>query len=274
MDAGGRADAGHDADGSDPLPVPEPPRLSDWACPEGWLPSPYGEGEPWAFSACAPPVRRECDGASRQLPGEAECRRLGTPCPETEDGLPTEADLRSLAPGFEGEIRYVRAEAPGGGDGSRDAPFSTLADALERPGSGVIVALAPGVHRARAAVRGSVAVVGSCVGETTVQALPLRGGELPYQATLLLGDGDVLATNLRLTGARVGIRVENGLGTATVRSVLVEAAAWVGIIVIRSSPGILLEDVVVRDVVPPPADRFAAGLVVTESGGVRLRGAP
>ena len=136
--AGGAPDAGADAapDGAgseEPvLPAPDLPRLTDWECPEGWIPTPAGEGEPWAFSYCAPPPRRACEGASLQLPGDPECRRLGTACPEGGDGFPEEAELRALAPGFDGVIRYVDAGARLGGDGSRGAPFRTVAEASSR----------------------------------------------------------------------------------------------------------------------------------------------
>jgi len=258
------------------LPAPDLPRLTDWECPEGWIPTPAGEGEPWAFSYCAPPPRRACEGASLQLPGDPECRRLGTACPEGGDGFPEEAELRALAPGFDGVIRYVDAGARLGGDGSRGAPFRTVAEALARPASGAIVALAPGRFGGRIVPHGGVAIVGACTEGTVLEGPPPEGADdgAPFATVVLGGPGRSLVGNLTITGPRAGLSVEGLTGSVTVRQVLVEAPTWAGVKVLESEPGVLLEEVVVRDVVShgAGADETAFGLLVNESGGVTARG--
>ena len=269
-------DVGVDADGGDAgpvLPAPEPPRLADWPCPDGWSPVQAGGKEPWAFDYCTAPTRaEECRGATVQLPGEAECRLLGTECPPAGESFLPEAELRALAPGFDGPILYVDKNAARFGDGRPDAPFRSLEPALVGAGRGEIVTLAPGVYTTHAIVHGDVAIVGSCVAATTLRARALAGGESPFRATLRLGGpGEQLLTNLRLTGVRAGVAIEELAGTATVRQVLVEETAWAGVVVARSGPGALLEEVAIRDVLPAD-DRVSAGLVVARSAEVTWRG--
>ncbi|MCA9299574.1 MAG: hypothetical protein KDA28_10935, partial [Phycisphaerales bacterium] len=99
-----------------------------------------------------------CLGPSRLTPA-GRCEPVGSHCPMGADWL-GEAEIRELAPGFEGRILYAASEASSG-TGTRDAPFS-VTEALGASNEGDVIALARGVYGGVRVDRGGVAVVGAC----------------------------------------------------------------------------------------------------------------
>src|SRR5690349_3209327 len=122
-DAAATADAGDAAPdaGAGELPsgailgAPTPPELPRLTCAEGWR-SADGVCEPWPETGAA-----SCADDEAHFPGTPGCVRLGPAC--AADGWP-------VAPMGSGTVRWVRAGAASGGDGSQSAPFSTINEAL------------------------------------------------------------------------------------------------------------------------------------------------
>lgn len=127
-DAGVEADAG----GWAPSPVApaEPPRM---VCPDGWAPLDLPSGA----RVCDPfpGGRLDCGPTERQLPGQSACEPLGTSCPSGDFPDPPPA----------GAVVYVKAGAVGG-DGSRAAPFGTVAEGVAAAADGATVLIATGTY--------------------------------------------------------------------------------------------------------------------------------
>jgi hypothetical protein len=151
-------------------------------------------------------------------------------------------------------IRYVRAGAAAGGDGSRERPFATLAEATAREPTGTLL-LARGTHPVDAAarLRGAFAVVGAGVGVTTlrvtrgraaleavgagqdglvrgftVEATAAGGGGA--EAAIECRDGAALrGRDLRVRGALVGLRASGLDATLDLDGVTVLGAVSVGV---------------------------------------------
>ena len=151
-------------------------------------------------------------------------------------------------------IRYVRAGAAAGGDGSRERPFATLAEATAREPTGTLL-LARGTHPVDAAarLRGAFAVVGAGVGVTTLRVTRgraaleavgagqdglLRGftveataaGGGGAEAAIECRDGAALrGRDLRVRGALVGLRASGLDATLDLDGVTVLGAVSVGV---------------------------------------------
>lgn len=150
-DAGTEEDAGSEEDAGTwaPTPIMEAaaPRF---ACPDGWSEALLEGGvsvcDPWGGAP-----RATCVGASAHFPGDVGCSSIGTACPA--DGLPADvpADAIFVSPGASG-------------DGSRSAPFGTIAEALAAVADGGTVAIGVGTHVERLTVidRIDVRFVGAC----------------------------------------------------------------------------------------------------------------
>lgn len=123
---------------------PVAPALPATECAPGWGASAPGICEPWPAGApdCAPPMRR--------APGEAACARLGPACPA--------GDLPDVTP--PGAIHVV--EGAIGGDGSRAAPFGTLAAGLAALGEGGTLILGRGIYREPIVIPTGATVRGAC----------------------------------------------------------------------------------------------------------------
>ena len=267
-------DAGTEAGSDGGLAPPAAPRFQDWDCPPGWTAETIGEGEDWAHSICAPPARVACELGTFQFLPDATCGRLGSPCPAAGERFHAEAEIRALAPGFDGPVVYVDAAADGGGDGQRTAPLRSLAAALNDAAEGAILVLAPGRHRAHIRLSRSVALLGSCVDETILQGPPPGGpGTLPGRAETRFGTvivreaTETLVANLTVTGPRAGVTLLESGGLATLRDLLVDATAGLGIVVSGRLAPTSLEGVVVRGTSATQTDD-GRGLVVSSSSGV------
>ncbi|MGF1468631.1 MAG: hypothetical protein ACFCGT_21105 [Sandaracinaceae bacterium] len=94
----------------------------EWSCHDGWH-----EVVEHGIRTCHPfpgGGARPCEAGTAQLHGEASCAPI-VPCPDGD--FPAVDDLPAGTPVF-----YVQRGAPAGGDGSVDAPFRGLFEALDR----------------------------------------------------------------------------------------------------------------------------------------------
>lgn len=245
------ADVGADADAAPPPPSvdleppapPSPPVLQDWPCPPRWSPVAAEVGKPWAFSYCAPPLPRPCEGATFQPPGELMCQAVGSACPPEAERWPSDATIRERAAGFAGQIRFVDGAAGDGGDGSRERPYRTLDAARQEPlAAGSILALARGTVAGGVALDANVALVGACVAEAVVTG--------PAGAPALSFGGSVaaLVVDLTVTGPGAGIRIGGGPGPVTLRSLVVTDVAGYGVQHEQAGGPALMERILVRNV--------------------------
>ncbi len=193
-------DAGVDAgpiappDAGPALPEPATPALPGAGCPDGWFartleidgvdPIPYCD--PWEGAM------PECAGPEMALPGRASCVLVGGECPA--------GDLPDVTPSA--AIHVVAGAA--GGDGSREAPFGTIAEAMPMLAEGGTLVLGRGTYREPIDLPARSTLIGACARETTLEvALPSTGSP----AIDVFGEG-VVIRNLRVATDRdIGIRV-------------------------------------------------------------------
>ena len=166
-------------------------------CPEGWrvVPPASEEGtttcDPWPEDGA-----ETCASGTAHFPGESACRSVGTTCPtgggEWAEELPTE-----------GEVLFVLAGAASGGDGSREAPFSSISEAASTARSGSIIALSKGTFDEAVSLRPRVTLWGACAGETVVTCSePSENG-----ATIRIRGQGAVVRNLTVSGNRLGVLV-------------------------------------------------------------------
>ncbi len=219
--------------------LPEPPRLA--ACPDGWTSVVAHAGEGGSYARCEPPAQLECPPGEAQFLGEATCRRLGTVCPES--GLPDEATVRALAPGFDGPLVHVRPGAEDG-DGSRDRPWGDVGAALAQDlPEGAIVVLATGSHVGQILIQDPIALVGACPAGTELRPPSAD----PDGYTLAVGPpGGVLVTNLAVTGDRTAVVVADAEAPVRLRQVLVHDVRGDGLFISDDARDVVAEEVVIR----------------------------
>ncbi|MGF1468643.1 MAG: hypothetical protein ACFCGT_21165 [Sandaracinaceae bacterium] len=152
------------SDGAPPIDIPwldASERLISWVCPAGWRQVAGPEA-----SVCDPYPEvgaQECPEGEAHFPGEADCAPIGRKC---EGGpFPPVDDLPPDTP-----LRYVRADAAEGGDGTAAAPYRTLADALDAAEEGAEVVLAAGTYEVDRAWPDGVSLRGRCVRDTILVA--------------------------------------------------------------------------------------------------------
>lgn len=165
------------AEGRPPI---APPNFG--GCREGWVPTDrdgVSVCEPW------PEGRQTCAGATAQFPGDSACAEVDAGCPAGD-----------FADGLSGEVRYVAPEATAG-DGTIDAPFGTIAEAIEAlPVEGGTVALAKGDHVGGLVVDRPVSLVGACAAQTQIVGPTCSK---PRQA-IVSATADLTLESLQITG--------------------------------------------------------------------------
>lgn len=176
--------------------APAPPSLLP--CPPGW--SELSNVDP---ARCEPPPRRACEPGTVQWHDSTQCTAIGR-CPPDRflSGIPAEA-------------LHVDPNG-GGGDGSAQAPFATLEEALLVATVGATISLARGSYAGPVLSR-PVTVVGACAAETVLQ------GEVEIASQVVLqnlsGQGrwtitpEARATllDLELSGPQAKLTVEGEL---------------------------------------------------------------
>ncbi len=226
---------GEDRPAFEPSPI-EPPAAPVFApCPPGWRETTDPDDgdvvtcDPWPEAGAV-----ECAAVDEaHFPGEAGCRRVGSPCPEGDwaDDLPAG-----------GEVVYVRAGAEGG-DGTRELPYGSVDEGLRAARSGEIVAISKGTFDEELVVGRAVTLWGACVAETVLAS----SSPTANFATLeLVGPGGGTVKNLRISGERPGVWVYSNAEAWVLAGVVVDRAR--GAAVISDLGGrMIASDLVVRD---------------------------
>ncbi len=236
-------DEGVDAEGPADDPAAstavELPRLPDWDCPEGAQPWTVGEGESWEHSVCRPAPTVDCPRGFMQRYGDEQCVRVGTACP---DSKPSDADVRALAPGFDGAV--LRVSRPGPGLGSA---FRSLAEAVaSSPASGSIIFIGPGLWSEQVVISQRLAIVGSCPEDVILQGPAADSG----QSTIhFVGAGGGRVANLSfggVNGVDVAVRLEGG-APSEVEDVLISGARRAGVFFMGGGSGGVVRNVRIDD---------------------------
>lgn len=242
---------------------PELPALPTFGtCPDGWSRSSSTFG---AVEYCEPPALQPCGAGSTHLLGDAGCEPIGAVCDgEFAASLPAGRTAWFVRPGATG-------------DGSRAAPFGTLAEAVAAAGDGDVVALSTGVHAGGVSLTDSLDLIGACTetviedadaaltvatGATVrIQDLSLTGagagaqveGTASLEGVVVAADGRGLvvhgaleATELLVTGAESGGLIVEGTGTATVTRADLSDNRGYGALVEGENAALILRDVIAR----------------------------
>ncbi len=231
-----------------PAPPAAPALPSFGECPAGWTPLDVAGAqscEPW------PAAWEGCPDDQVRFPGDARCAPLGTSC--AADGWP--ADLPA-----DSTVHYVRAGETGG-DGSRSAPFGTIAEAVAVATAGDTIAVSVGVYPETFDLPADVALVGACVAETV---LDLPAGDLSTHG-VLMGAGSSLS-NLTVAGLRPGIRASDGechLRDLQVRVALIALAA-------TGMASVVAERIAIRDTDNQSTD-VGFGVFINDTSRVEIR---
>lgn len=208
-----------------------------------------------------------CGPGEHLPPGAESCRRVGDLCPETWPTVPEEA-----------AAIFVRAGAVDG-DGTREAPLGSLADALARATPGVHVVLAAGRYEA-APIATQVVVVGACAAQVEIAGTLeiARGAEVRLSNLTLSGlqvDGKLDAEGVWVDGSTEIIGEAAFVGSHFVRDGVGAAMSVVGAATVTASTFDVDEtgifgggDVVLRGV----AIRGSAASALTLDGHATLRG--
>lgn len=199
-------------------------------CPAGWIERGDREApscDPWPEG-----VRPACGAGEAWFPGADGCRRIGAECPAGDwpEELPPETD-----------VRYVRAGAPAGGDGSRAAPFGTIAAAIEAAPIGATIAVARGTYPEGIVPRTDQTIRGVCAAETRIAA----PAEFGRNGTITAGAAGVTIRDLSVGGDVPGIFVSGMLASMRVEGVIVEGTRPTGIVA-RYGAMLIARDLAVR----------------------------
>lgn len=243
------ADAGPDAAAAIVAP-PEPPSLGP--CPAGWrtIAGDPDTCEPWPEGG-----RHPCGIGEAHFVGGDGCAPVGDRCPAGDyaEDLPAG-----------GDVRYVRAGAPAGGDGSFESPFATISEAMAVAGDGTTIALATGTYDEPVVLRAGVTLLGACAAGTHIRT---SSPSLVRQGVVTASGARTSIRNVTVGGAREGIVVSSDAGLE-VRGVVVDGALASGVSVF---PGGRLtgSELVVLDTTP--AERtWGYGIAVAPEGAVDL----
>src|SRR5688572_30778703 len=159
-DASVPTDAGSSIFEPAPIAEPEPPRLDQLKtpmmtpCPAGWREVPPAEsGLPAAVCEPFPSGGGTiCAIDQAHFPGTEGCARVGSECSSDEWA----SDLPS-----DRTVIYVRPGAAG--NGTRSAPYGSIAAAIAATADGAVIALAKGAYDEAVAIDKAVTLWGACV---------------------------------------------------------------------------------------------------------------
>lgn len=248
---------------------PVAPTAPTVACPDGWAVEAAGDA-----TFCRPPTLPfDCpDGAYPG--GVAECVPFDVPC-----GEPTEEELGRRAPGFDGRVWWVAPDGTGGagGDGTRGAPFATVAEATAAATDGDIVVVAPGLYLERVVVDRRLAVLG-CLGDDDSGETGPRVEIAAPTASNTNGAvelrADALVDGLRVSGESVGVWVEcpaEAPCDVTLRRMDVDAARRVGVRIAGAGAAVRAEAIWVHDIRGSASDgSFGRGVQVNDGARLEL----
>ena len=248
-----------DADSGTPYtPVaPTPPAAPVLTpCPDGW--ETVDDAGDHGVAICEPLPSdgpSECPDGQVRFIGEQECAVVGAAC--ASDGWPR--DLPA-----EATVYFVRAGAPAGGTGTRDAPFATIGEAVAVASPGSIVALATGTYAETVELSEGVTLAGACAEETVVQCVEATE-EL---ATVEVVGDDVAVRDLSLVGPCPGVIVREG-AALSLSGVVIEEVMAAGVVV-RAGADAVLDTVVVRGTSLRPSDHLGGVALATLQADVTV----
>jgi hypothetical protein len=259
IDAGADADAG----GSDAgrVVAPTPPALPVLTpCFDGFVETSNASG----VSACEPwpgGEPDECAPFEAHFPGRDGCERVGTECPP--GGFPA-----GLPPTG---VWYVRVGEMGG-DGSADAPFGRVSEAVAAASAGDTIAIAVGSYTEEVVVDRPVHLVGACAERTVLRS----DDETLVAGVITVGATDVEIENLQLADSeRTGIWIE-GAHEVSVHDVIIDGTKMIGIDVERGASvditRVAIHDVT-RTALAPVSGFFGRGVNVETGASVRIESA-
>ncbi len=218
-DGGGpaaRSDASPMADVTMPVvPIaiepPEPPAIPEIGpCVAGYLPIPDGRG-------CIAPTepRAPCDAGTARFGIDPTCVAIGDAC--TSDRFAT-----TLPDGR--PVRFVDAAASGG-DGTRERPFTRIAEALVDAPPRVVIALAKGTYREDVELPAGVMLRGACAAETRIESETMATSGLVRTAAAGVSVEQVSIS----PGQRAGVSASGAAASMQLRAVVVDGAANAGV---------------------------------------------
>lgn len=191
----------------------EPAACSDLA----GLPLPGGAScGPVGLPGCVAPLL-DADGVCRPLPdrcGEDEIAAPQKGCVPLFDAVPgCGSDPWAAVVAAPGDV-HVAPAAPGAppGEGSRAAPFTTIAEALAAASPGGRVLLAPGVWDEPVHATADVTLLAACPGSVTLAGVVQTGA---HPAAVWADGAQIHLDGLRITADGVGVLATGG-GRATV----------------------------------------------------------
>lgn len=157
---------------------------------------------PWAGASVVP------DCAAGERPSPAGCLAVGAPCPPASELW--RADLPATG------VLYVRPGAAGG-DGTRAAPFGTVAEAAAAAPPGAVIALAAGRFEEQVDLPSGVELRGRCARDTVIApragiAVASPAGGALRDLTIESSDAAVAVSSGTLRGS--GLRVAHAGSTA------------------------------------------------------------
>ena len=168
------------------------------------------------ITTCAPELA-DTDGVCRPLPercasGELALPERGcVPLWEPPHACP-ESPLDAVTP-KSGDVFVAPGASPG--DGSRDAPVATIAEALELAAKGKRIVLLPGTYPEPVHITRDVSLVAACPGSVSLTGAA-QTPKVP--AAVWVQDADVKLEGLRITADGAGVLVTSGGDVTTDRT--------------------------------------------------------
>jgi hypothetical protein len=220
-------------------------------CPDGWRHE-DSVCRPWPQSG-----RATCTSTEAHFPGEPGCRGVGSVC---ADRFPED-----LADGP--DVAFVLAGS--NGDGTRAAPFGTIAEALATAAS--VIAIGPGVYEEVLSIERSVELRGACAGRTTITSSSAVAPLVEVTAP-----GVAVRDISFVSSSSPGIRALRATGLA-IEGVLIDDVSGYGIGAFGES-SVTVRDVIIRGIryVDPELGHgvTVAGASSTEIDGLVVEDVP
>ncbi|MEO1270377.1 MAG: hypothetical protein AAFX99_20010, partial [Myxococcota bacterium] len=267
---------------------PSSPQPVGWDCPAGWsstsalslvdqtdtTPEQTTRELLASSTVCLPPELPEsCPQGQMAVLGQG-CVPLGMACPQGDEPFHDVSTLRQRttqglirpddpSPPYQGQVWYVLPGASG--DGSREQPWGTIAQALEAADDGDLIALGAGEYLEEFSVQKQVAIVGACVQQTTLRAPDPDERRATVRITSRAG---TWLSDVTITGERPGIAVgSDSQGAVHLQSVVVEYATATGVLILGARD-VRAADMAIHHTQPRPSDRTLGYGLSVQSGGV------
>lgn len=229
-----------------------------WPCEGGWPQvevDGVGTCEPYG-----PEGPEACREGEAHFPGEESCRPIGRPC-----GDGPFADTSDLLEGT--PLVYALDGAAPGGDGTREAPVGTLADALDLAEPGAVVMLGTGAYEVDRTWPDGVSLRGRCVRETSL--VPAAESDRTAIVDVARHDAPVRLESIRIgPGEAGGLRVRRrGAPVALEGIEIAQISEVMAGLLVTSAARVQARSLVVRDIGGIGRDRFTGFGISVDAGG-------